>query len=70
MIESKMSTVSVEIERQDVEALIDQYGRDAAGEAFLRAIEARALGDHVAEQRWVLVAAEVMMVQRVRAERG
>ena len=68
-IEGKMSTVIIEIERQDAEALIDEYGRDAAGEAFLRAIEARVMGDSAAERRWVLAAAEVMMLQRVRAAR-
>ena len=70
MTETKMSTVMTDRERQDAEALIDHHGRNAAGEAFIRAIEAWDLGDDVAIERWALVAAEVMMIQRTRTERS
>jgi hypothetical protein len=49
------------------ERLIDIHGRDAAGEAFLLALEARVHGDAIMEAVWIEAAVEVMYLQRVRS---
>jgi hypothetical protein len=58
VMESNMSIISRDIDRQDAEALIDWYGREAAGEALLRAIERHLARDARAARYWMDVAQE------------
>jgi hypothetical protein len=50
------------------ERLIDIHGRDAVGEAFFLALDARASGDTAMETLWIDIAVEIMHTQRVRSE--
>jgi hypothetical protein len=45
--------------------LIQEHGEDAAGEAFLQALEARVDGSDDLSAYWVEVAVEIIHVERV-----
>ena len=47
--------------------LIATFGRTAAEEAFIEALEQTADGDALGEAHWLAVAAEIMRLQRHRA---
>jgi hypothetical protein len=50
----------------DAESFIEAYGRNAAGEAFTRALNCALISDQAGEKRWLAVAQMVMETQ----ERG
>jgi hypothetical protein len=47
----------------DAQALIDAHGRDAAGEAFTRALDCALVDDDQGEAHWLNVALLVMEMQ-------
>ena len=54
--------------REVANRLVDAHGRNAVGEAFLRALEARLQGDGATEAHWITVTVQVMRLQRVRSK--